>query len=139
MNELKIHDIQVGKKESFSMYINEDMMSSFLSTTGDTSPIHVHESYAKDLGFESKVVYGMLTASFYSTLVGVYLPGKYAVLHNIDISFNRPVYVGNRLDVTGEVISKNETFGQIEIRAIIKNDLDQTISKAKIKVGIRER
>ena len=53
------------------------MMDQFLAITGDCSPIHVDADYAKDRGYPGCVVYGMLGASFFSTLAGVYLPGEH--------------------------------------------------------------
>ena len=78
----------------------------------------------------------MLTSSFYSTLVGVYLPGKSCLLQGIDIQFSKPVYVGDNLTISGEVVYINEAFRQIEIKGKIVNQHNQKVSKATIKVGI---
>jgi 3-hydroxybutyryl-CoA dehydratase len=111
-------------------------MDYFLKISGDNNPLHTDRSYAQNNGFFDRVVYGMLTASFYSTLVGVYLPGKYCILHSMDIQFSKPVFVGDELVISGVVASINQTFQQLEIKASIHNQDAIKVSRAKIKVGV---
>jgi 3-hydroxybutyryl-CoA dehydratase len=136
MNILKFNDIDIGLMASFDIKINDSMMSNFLAISGDINPLHLDSGYAKGRGFESVVVYGLLTSSFYSTLVGVYLPGKYCVLQCIDIEFSNPVYVHDDLNVSGKVTYINEAYKQIEIKAVIRNQKNKKVSKAIIKVGV---
>ena len=44
----------------------------------------------------------MLTASFFSTMAGVYLPGKYSLIHSVEVKFLRPIYPGMVLTVRVE-------------------------------------
>jgi len=76
-----------------------------------------------------------MTASFYSTLVGVYLPGKYCILQEIETSFYNPVYIGDVLTIKGVATEKNVVLRRIEITAKIVNQSEKRISKAKIMVG----
>ena len=76
MNEYRYEDLQIGMSESFSVEIREDMLSRFLSITDDFNPLHNDEVFAREKGFAGKVVYGMLTMSFMSTLGGVLSSGK---------------------------------------------------------------
>ena len=79
--------------------------------------------------------FGMLTASFYSTVAGMYLPGKYSLIHSFDeISFMKPVFVGDELTVTAEVIDKDEALKMIRLKIIIKNQDNKKVSRAKMKV-----
>ena len=78
----------------------------------------------------------MLTASFYSTLIGVFLPGKYCILQGIDIQFNKPVYSGDHLTISGMVTYINDAYKQLEIKASIINQDHKKVSKALIKVGL---
>ena len=87
---------------------------------------------------KGRVVYGMLTSSFYSTLVGVYLPGENCLLQEIKISFNNPLYIDEEIVVAGIVVEKDDTFKRVEIKASIKTIDGKIVSKARIKVGVRE-
>ena len=136
MNSYLFSEIKEGLKESFSVEITDEVIKSFISVCGDTNPLHVDSDYAKSKGFESCLVHGMLVSSFYSTLCGMYLPGKYCVLHGIDISFAKPVFSGDILDISGEVKYINEAYKQLEIKSIISNHKGQKVSKATIKAGV---
>ena len=136
MNKYTIGDIYLGLNHSFQIELDKEKVDSFLQLSGDTNPLHVNAAYAMSKGFKDRVVYGMLVSAFYSTLVGLYIPGEYAILHGIDIQFSKPAFIGDKLSVYGEVSYINEAYKQIEIRAYIKNQDSVKISKALIKVGI---
>ena len=136
MNSYKFEDISIGLEEHFSVKVDTDKLDKFLEISGDTNPLHTDSKYSKSKGFIDRVAYGMLTSSFYSTLVGVYLPGKYCILQGIDIQFSKPVYIGDTLKISGKVTYINEAYKQIEIKAIVKNQDDKKVSKATIKAGV---
>jgi len=136
--EYRFIDLKLGLSESFKTNVTTEMMTQFMKLSGDNNPLHTDKDFAKSHGFDGPIVYGMLTSSFYSTLVGVYLPGKYCVLQGMDISFHGPVFSGEELNVVGEISYINEAYKQIEIKAYILNQQGKKISKAKIKVGINE-
>ena len=136
MQEYLIKDIKIGLKHSFEVEITDVQMQLFLEISGDNNPMHLDSIYAKSKGMKEKIVYGMLTSSFYSTLAGVYIPGKYALLHSIDIRFVNPVFIGDKLIVEGVVTFVHELFHQIEVKATIRNQRNEKISGAKIKIGV---
>ncbi len=136
MNKYSFSEMKIGLEESFSVTIDASKLDKFLDISNDINPLHVDSEYAKEKGFDDRVVYGLLTASFYSTLVGVYLPGKYCILQGIDIQFSKPVYIDDTLTVTGKVSYINEAYKQIEIKATIVNQYGEKVSKATIKTGL---
>lgn len=136
MNSYKFSEILIGLEDSFSVDIDEQLMEKFMEISGDVNPLHTEKDFAQNRGFNNKVVYGLLTSSFYSRLVGVYLPGTYCVLHGIDIKFSQPVYVGDKLTVYGKIVYINKAYQQLEIKAHILNQALQKVSKANIKVGM---
>ena len=107
MQEYLFSDIKVGLKHSFEAEIDEARMQKFLEISGDNNPMHIDSEYAKSRGMADRVVYGMLTSSFYSTLVGVYIPGKYALLHSVDIQFSKPVFIVDKPKWGKNIQSKN--------------------------------
>lgn len=136
MNRYTMPELEVGQKESFTVTVTEDMMDKFCQITGDVSTLHCEEEFAKNRGHKGRVVYGMLCASLFSTLAGVYLPGETCLLHSVESRFAKPVYIGDTLTVTGTVQEKNETFNQITIKAVITNDQGVKVTRGIIKAGI---
>jgi len=138
LNTYVWNDLKVGMSHSFPGVVTTAMMSSFLKDSGDDNPLHLDGSFARKQGFKDVVVYGLLSSSFYSTLVGVYLPGRYALLQGIQIDFVRPIYVDQSLKVYGEIQHLSEAVRRVEIAARIETSNGEVLSKAKLKVGISE-
>ena len=132
MKEYRYEDISLGLTESFSVIVNKEMHLDFSRNSGDINPMHVDVEYAKLHGYQDVVVFGMLTASFYSTLVGVYLPGKYALLQGVNTTFHAPVFSGDTLLITGSVVELRDKYKMIEIKAKIINQCGKTVSRAMI-------
>ena len=120
----------------FSAAVTEEKVRQFLEISGDTNPLHTDDEYARAKGHPSRVVYGMLTASLYSTLAGVYLPGEHCFLWEVDARFTAPVYIGDELTVSGRVTEVNEQFRYIKVKARIENQRGQAVSRAVITTGV---
>jgi 3-hydroxybutyryl-CoA dehydratase len=136
LSEYVWEDLRVGLRHEFQTRISEQMMERFRIDIGDINPLHTDGSYARECGFRDRVVYGMLVASFYSTLAGVYLPGRYCLLHGLEVSFVKPVFVGEQLTVTGEVRYLNQAYRQAHLAAQIRNENGTLVSKAKLLTGV---
>ncbi len=138
MNEYCYYDIEIGHEESFEAVIDQDMMDKFKSITGDTNALHNDTDFAKMGGYEGRVVYGFLVSSFYSTLAGVYLPGKWSLIYDVELGMTSPVYIGDNLTITGKVIDKDDAFKMITLKLRIKNQNGKMVSKGKMRVKVRE-
>ncbi len=91
MNSFDYNEIQIGQQASFECEVSAEYVDCFRKHTGDINPLHQNKEFAINKGFSDKVVFGMLTASYYSTLVGVHLPGEKCFIHSVDSSFLKPV------------------------------------------------
>lgn len=125
-------------EERFSASVTEENVQRFLQLSGDTNPLHTDEAYARAKGHPGRVVYGMMTASLYSTLAGVYLPGEHCFLWKVDSEFTAPVYIGDELEVSGRVTEVNARYGFIKVKARIRNQKGQTVSRAVITTGVND-
>ena len=134
--EYEWQDLHVGMSASFRVTVTEEALAQFLALSGDNNPLHTDRKFAQGRGFRDRVSYGMLTASFYSTLVGVYLPGRNCLLQGVNISFMSPVFPQTELEVAGSITYMNEACRQLEISALITVPGVGTVSKAKIRAGL---
>lgn len=136
MNHYTLSELAVGQTESFTVTVTQEMMEDFYRLTGDDSPIHRSEEYAAGRGYPGRVVYGMLGASFFSTLAGVYLPGEHCLLHGVEAKFARPVFIGDTLTVKGTVTEVNDTFKEITVRAEIFNQEGKKVTRGLYRAGL---
>ena len=136
MNDYSYEEIEIGHNESFSVTVTEEMMQKFLEITGDVNPLHNDEEYAVSKGNPGRVVYGMLTGSFLSTLAGVYLPGKKSLIHEVKIKCVKPVYIGDTLNIEGIVDEKHDAFSLLVIKVTMKNQNGQKVCRATMQVSV---
>lgn len=139
MNAYTIADLQIGHTESFTATITEEKMQQFYALSGDNSPIHMSDEVARAHGHAGRVVYGMLGASFFSTLAGVYLPGETCLLLSVDTKFAKPIYIGDTLTISGTVSEIDETFGTIVVKAVITNQHNQKVTRGVIRAKVRDK
>lgn len=121
MNNYKFDELTVGMTESFKVSITEEMLDAFKGITGDVNPLHNDEEFAKAKGHPGRVTYGMLTASFLSTLAGVYIPGERSLIQQVETKFSKPVYIGDELTITGEIVELVESVQRLELKVTITN------------------
>ena len=136
MNRYTIDDIYVGMKESFKVSVTDDMMDSFLRITGDINPLHSDGEYARSKGYSDRVVFGMLTSSFLSTLAGVYLPGENSIIREVEVKFKRPVYVNEELTITGEVTEVRPEYGIFYVKVSMTGADGEKVLRGKMQIGV---
>lgn len=137
MNEYKFADMAIGMSAKFTKRITAEMEDLFRKITGDENPLHWDDGYAASAGnggFQGHVTFGMLTASLYSTLAGMYLPGKYSLIHSVELGFQKPVYADDVLTVEGTVTGIQPELKLLTVKCRITNQNGQCVSKANMKV-----
>ena len=137
MNTYTIDSICVGEKASFQATVTQEKMEQFRSISQDNNPLHCDSDYARECGHPGVVAYGMLTASFLSTLAGVYLPGKHSLIQTVEIKCTAPVHVNDELTISGEVVEKNEMFSFIVVKYRIYNQYGKCVMRGKMQVGVQ--
>ena len=144
MNRYTFDEIRVGQKESFEAKITEEMLETFGIITGDINPLHTDEGYAREHGYRSRVAYGMLTASFLSTMAGVYLPGENSLIQSVEVKFVKPVFPGEEITFTGKVSEVNDTFRflVLKVTGTVSGEKEKErygtkVMKAVMQIGVR--
>jgi len=87
-------ELKVGMSATMSRTITDTDMRNFSGVSGDTNPMHLNEEFAKATPFGGTIVFGMLTASLISAVVGTKLPGPGCIYMSQALKFLAPVHVG---------------------------------------------
>lgn len=132
--ERPFEQIRVGDSASFTRTVTPEMEDAFRAISGDRNPLHYDDGWAASLGYRKHVAFGMLTASLYSTMAGMYLPGRYSLIHSLSIKFQKPVYAGDTLTVHGVVADKQEALRLLCLKVRILNQAGKCVSCADMKV-----
>ncbi len=102
-----VMNFDIGHIVTFSKTISEFDIYQFAGITGDFNPLHVNEEYAKNTRFGKRIAHGMLTSSFICTALGTQMPGVGTIHLNQNLSFKKPVYIGDTITVKLELLEKN--------------------------------
>lgn len=103
VRNLSLDQIAPGMFACYDTVLGKREVNAFAGLTGDVSPLHVDRAYGRRMRYRGNLVHGMLAACHFSTLVGVLLPGRRALLSHLEIDFARPIAVGERVTVSGKV------------------------------------
>jgi len=137
-SEYSFDEIELGMQKSFKVNISENMLNEFGRSTEDYNPLHMNEKYAASTSFKKRVCSGMFLSSFFSRLVGMYLPGKHALHISQSLNFVNPCFIGETITVEGKVIDKSPATKIIKLETTITNESGKRIIDGKAQVIVRD-
>lgn len=100
--------LKIGDKASRTKTVTEADILAFAQASGDTNPVHLDDDYAATTRFGRRIAHGMLTASVISAILGNDLPGPGTVYMSQSLAFKAPVFIGDVVTATVEVIAYRE-------------------------------
>ena len=136
--QYRLEDISPGLTKNFKIKVTESMTEEFAKLTGDYSPLHMEEEYARTSNFGRRICHGMLVGSFFSRLVGMHLPGKYGLLLSYSIRHLLPCFLDQEIIVEGRVVDKSSATRIITISAKVTNSSGKIVLSGTLKVLVRE-
>ena len=137
ITKFKFEDLKIAQSEEFQIIVTETMIDEFAEISGDFNPIHTNQEFAKGTRFKNKIAHGMLLASFFSRIVGMYLPGENSTYMSQSVQFVKPCFPGDKITVQGEITDKSESTRIITLKTNIFNDLDECLVSGEAKVIVR--
>ncbi len=136
---LEFDAISEGMARSFALTVSSDHVDRFAELSGDVSPLHVSDEFAAGRGFRTRVVHGAFLTALVSRLVGTQLPGMNAIVHQAQLTFHKPTYVGDTVTVAGRVERKLEPLRAILVSVNIDssdpNGEYRRVASGKVQVG----
>ncbi len=136
-----LDDLQIGQEAAFEVEITAIDIDRFAALSGDASPLHLDEDFARARGFGGRVVHGAHLAALVSRLVGMDLPGRDCLLHGLSLQFRAPVLAGTRVRVTGVIDQLSAAVEAAVIRVTLTDGTDgRILASGKVNLGFtRER
>jgi len=132
----RIDDFEPGQHVSFTKTFTEDDLRRFIEITGDVNPLHVDEAFAAGTPFGRRVLHGMLTASIFSTMVGMLLPGTGAIYRSQTIRFLLPVHLDETVTAHFVVRSVDRAKHRLEIDSWIENEAGEHVIEGMCEAGL---
>lgn len=137
--ERSFHELKTGMEVSFEVVISEKEILRFADLSGDYNPLHVSEDQKGSVSVNSaNISHGMLLASYFSRLVGMYLPGKNSLYLSQSCRFVKPVRTGDSLIVKGTIAGKSLSGRTITLKTQIYNQAKELVVDGTAEVLVRE-
>jgi acyl dehydratase len=134
---------------SQSNTVRKEDIENFAKLTGDLNKLHMDPEYAKLAGFERGIIaHGMLTLSF---TIGLWhsldlTNGTIVAFAGINnVSFKKPVYVGDSLRLKAQVLStrasrSNPNVGLVTLKMTTVNaDDDSPVAEGEVVFVLRKK
>jgi len=111
-----------GESVSWRHTVEAAEVDAFVALSGDDNPLHLDDAFARQHGFKSRVVHGMLVASFLSRVLGTVLPGPGVLWLSQSMRFQQAVYVGETIEITVTISHKSESLRTLVLETIVKTE-----------------
>jgi 3-hydroxybutyryl-CoA dehydratase len=132
----RIDDFEIGQHVTFTKTFTEDDLRRFIEITGDVNPLHIDDEFAAGTSFGRRVLHGMLTASIFSTMVGMLLPGTGAIYRSQTLTFLLPVHLDETVTAHFVVRSIDRAKHRLEIDAWIENEAGEHVIEGTCEAGL---
>ncbi len=131
---MQFRDLKIGMKESVSKTITETDVVLYAGITLDVNPAHLNEEHAKQTMFKHRIAHGMLTAGLVSAVLGTKLPGEGSIYMGQDLKFTAPVYFGDTITATAEIIELIPEKNRVILSTICTNQEDKVVLKGQATI-----
>lgn len=114
-----LEDLVVGMTASYFHTLSESDVVDFADLTGDHNPLHLDEEFARRTRFKGRIVHGMLTASFLSTVVAI-MPGPGTIYLSQSLAFHAPVRIGDTVEAHVTVTEINAAHKRVRLKTLCR-------------------
>jgi 3-hydroxybutyryl-CoA dehydratase len=136
---LSFQEMEAGRSYVFDAHVTAAVIDRFAALSGDFSPLHMDDVFARSRGFAGRVVHGAFLSSLASQIVGMHLPGENCLLHSLHMKFARPVIAGTTVRVTGTVDQMSEATRAAVIAIYVTDPASgEAYASGKAVIGITE-
>ncbi len=118
---MALADLAIGQSAELTRTLTEADVTAFATLTGDFNPVHVDEAAAAASAFGGRIVHGMLTASLFSTLLAMELPGRGAIYLSQSVQFLRAVKLGDTVTARVEITAIDTAKRSVTLQTTIRN------------------
>lgn len=127
IENITFDEISVGDRCEFKKTLMEKDLILFAAVSGDVNPVHLDEEFARSSMFKERIAHGMWSGSLISATLATVMPGPGTIYLNQNLSFRRPVKIGETLTVTLTAKSKNPEKNTVVFECFVTNQDEKTV------------
>jgi acyl dehydratase len=135
ISNVTFDEIAIGDTATYTRLITNQEVEAFAAISGDHNPLHLDPEYAATTAFGECIAHGMLTGALISAAIAMQLPGPGSVYLSQNIQFRTPVFLGDTLTVTLEVIDKHRKRPWVTLDCTVENQEGKAVAKGEAQVA----
>ncbi len=109
------------------MAVTPERVAAYAEITGDRNPLHFDEEFASRTRFGRLVAHGGITTGILHALVAEDMPGPGTVFLSQDWKFTAPVYIGDTITATAEVLGVHASKPVCRLGIVVVRDDGATV------------
>lgn len=127
-------ELNVGDFASIERTVTEKDLILFAAVSGDVNPVHLDAEFARSSMFGERIAHGMFSGALISAVLGISIPGPGTIYLGQDLSFRRPVKLGDTLTVTLVVKDKLDSKKIVDLDCSVVNQRGEKVVVGTAKV-----
>ena len=132
--EEKMSTLQPGDTAFRSLAITDETIRAFAEVTGDNNPVHLDDDYAAGTRFGRRIAHGMIAAGLISATLANDLPGPGTVYLNQTLKFKLPVFPGDTVTATVEVLTVRPDKPIVTLSTVCRNQDGEVVLEGEAVV-----
>lgn len=120
-------NLHVGQKATRRATLTAEHVNKYAEISGDHNPLHFDPEFAAQTKFKKLVVQGGLTTGLLHALVAEQMPGPGTVFLSQNWKFTAPVYIGDTITATAEIVKIHESKPVTQLRVEVKRQPDEVV------------
>lgn len=128
----RFDDFDIGARAEFRKTLTEGDVHLFAGLTGDQNPLHVDAAFAAGTRFGRRLVHGALISGFVSAALTRLGTGHVYVSQQI--RFRQPVFIGDTVTATAQVVEKLPDRQRLRIATTCTNQRGEVVSEGEAVV-----
>lgn len=112
--------------------ITRELLREYAEASGDHNAIHLDDNFAKEAGFPSVIVHGMLSMAFLGDFVACHFPQPKYRVRKMHARFRKVTFPGDIITCEGEIKSRLDSTLNLAIRT--RNQKGEVTTEATAEV-----
>ncbi len=115
-------DLEVGQTASRTQTVTSEHVRLYTEISGDRNPLHYDEAFVAGTKFGRLVVQGGITTGVLHALVAEDMPGPGTVFLSQNWKFTAPVFIGDTITGSAEVLSVHDSKPVCHLRVEVTRE-----------------
>ena len=120
-------DLEIGQIATRAMHVTAEHVRMYAEISGDRNPLHFDEDFVGRTSFGRLVAHGGITTGILHALVAEDMPGPGTVFLSQNWKFTAPVFIGDTISATAEVVSVHASKPVCELRVQVDRGDGETV------------